>query len=168
MQCRVVWSSDASHHCFSGSRLQPCVQAARAASSAAIAAQRQFQQQEEAREPLPAFGSGIQFRPTKKVKQQGSSPTSQRSAAVSARVDDMEADDGMHDEMDDTDMQPVSKPRPVGLLSMAGCLTCCHWFALACCAAGKLPLSFPGGAKLIALCKWKNVPERWSVQKSDE
>ncbi|KAL3142675.1 hypothetical protein ABBQ38_002981 [Trebouxia sp. C0009 RCD-2024] len=84
--------------------------AARAASSAAVAAQ-QHMQQEEAKEPLPAFGSGMQFRPTKKVKQQGSSQAPQRSAAVSNRDDEMEADDGMHDEMEDADMQPVTKPR---------------------------------------------------------
>ena len=96
------------------SRLLPCVQAARAASSAAIAAQQQAQQQ-EAREPLPAFGSGIQFRPTKKVKQQGSSQASQKSAAVPHIHGEMDAADEMDDEMEDADVQPVSKPRVVSL-----------------------------------------------------
>lgn len=78
--------------------------AARAASSAAVAAQQQSQPQ-EAREPLPAFGSGIAFRPTKKVKQQASSQAFQKSAAVSNPNDELDADDGM----DDADMQPVSQ-----------------------------------------------------------
>lgn len=146
-------------------RLLPCVQAARAASSAAVAAQ-QHMQQEEAKEPLPAFGSGMQFRPTKKVKQQGSSQAPQRSAAVSNRDDEMEADDGMHDEMEDADMQPVTKPRLVGLLTVAGCLTCFHLFALACCAANKSSSLPPGRAKSIILCKRKNVPEWWCTQTS--
>lgn len=88
----------------------PCVQAARAASSAAVAAQQQSQPQ-EAREPLPAFGSGIAFRPTKKVKQQASSQAFQKSAAVSNPNDELDADDGM----DDADMQPVSQHMMVGL-----------------------------------------------------
>lgn len=78
-----------------------CVQAARTASSAAVAAQQQMPHQ-ESREPLPAFGSGIQFRPTKKAKQQGLIQNSQKSAAVS----NLALDDGS----DDVDVQMVSIP----------------------------------------------------------
>ena len=78
-----------------------CVQAARAASSAAVAAQQQMQHQ-DSREPLPAFGSGIQFRPTKKAKQQGSIQNSQKSAAVP----NLALDDGS----DGVDVQMVSIP----------------------------------------------------------
>ena len=84
-----------------------CVQAARAASSVAAAAQQQMQQQDP-REPLPAFGSGIEFRPTKKAKQQGSSQGPQKSAALPNLPldDDMDDDGGGND----VAMQQVSQP----------------------------------------------------------
>lgn len=62
------------------------VKAARAASSAALLAQRQAQQ-EEPREPLPAFGSGIEFRPTKKARQQSSKPNTAAVKGSTASTD---------------------------------------------------------------------------------
>ena len=101
-----------------------CVQAARAASSAAAAV---LQLQQESREPLAAFGSGIEFRPTKKAKQQGSSQGPQKSAALPnlALDDDIDDDGGGND----VAMQPLSKPALVSFEH-----TCCqdcfymdHW-----------------------------------------
>lgn len=82
------------------------MQAARAASSAAVAAQQQMQQQ-NSREPLPAFGSGIEFRPTKKAKQQGPSQGPQKSAMLPdlSLSADMDADGGSND----VAVQPVLK-----------------------------------------------------------
>lgn len=94
----------------------PFLQAARAASSAAIAAQQQAQP-EASRDALPAFGSGIQFRPTKKVKQQGPSQCAQKTSPAPNLV--------LSDK--DEDMRPASKPalvilRPSMLNTIFGCL----------------------------------------------
>lgn len=73
--------------------------AARAASSAALAAQQQTQHQEP-NEPLPAFGSGIQFRPSKKARQQGSTAASVSavSAVKSVTPESMDDDDQNNEE----------------------------------------------------------------------
>ena len=96
------------------------LQAARAALSAAIATQQQAQP-EESRDSLPAFGSGIQFRPTKKVKQQGSTLTAQRPGPTPTLV--LKDEDEHKDGSDDEDMQPVSKPALVSLV-MPHCQYC--------------------------------------------
>lgn len=83
----------------SGSSNTDQEKAARAASSAAIAAQQQAQP-EASRDALPAFGSGIQFRPTKKVKQQGPSQCAQKTSPAPNLV--------LSDK--DEDMRPASKP----------------------------------------------------------
>ena len=92
------------------------LQAARAASSAAIAAQQQQQQAqlEESRDPLPAFGSGIQFRPTKKVKQQHSAHPAQRAPPAIYLTE--EAEDELNADIDNAeDKQRVSQPMMVSL-----------------------------------------------------
>lgn len=90
-------------------------QAARAASSAALAAQQQAQDQEST-EPLLAFGAGIQFRPSKKARQQGSPAlaTVPGTAATSKSQHNME-DDGDSDEEAEI---PVKKSLPV----LASCM----------------------------------------------
>lgn len=83
--------------------------AARAASSAALATQQQTQHQ-EANEPLPAFGSGIQFRPSKKARQQGSTaaPVYATSVVKSVISQSMEDDDQNNEE----DGMPLMKSHP--------------------------------------------------------
>ncbi|DBB16322.1 TPA: hypothetical protein ACH3X3_014628 [Trebouxia sp. C0006] len=85
--------------------------AARAASSAALAAQQQTQHQEPT-EPLPAFGSGIQFvRPNKKARQQGSTaaPVLAVSVVKSVIPESMDDDDQNNEE----DELPLKKSYPV-------------------------------------------------------
>ena len=95
------------------------MQAARVASSAAAAAQQQMQPQDP-REPLPAFGSGIEFRPTKKAKQQGSIGTPKLAALPNLALDDDMNDDG---EANDVAMRTVSKPALVSF-EFAWCQNC--------------------------------------------
>lgn len=80
-------------------------------------------QQQNSTEPLPAFGSGIEFRPTKKAKQQGPSQGPQRSAMLPelSLNDDMDADGGSND----VAIQPVSKPELVSF-ACAGCKNCSY------------------------------------------
>ena len=80
------------------------MQAARAASSAALAAQQQAPSQEPTG-PLPAFGSGIQFRPTKKAKPQASSGAA---AAAAPKLMSHNADSDDDNEVEENKALPVS------------------------------------------------------------
>ena len=129
------------------------MQAARAASSAAAAAQQQMTQQED-REVLPAFGSGIEFRPTKKAKQQGSSQGPQKSMALSNLApDDDIADDGGGN---DVAMQPVSKPAMVSYECM-WCKFRCYADLWSFCATTTCTLSpVQGLSDGVTYIVWSN------------
>lgn len=81
-------------------------------------------QQQNFSEPLPAFGSGIEFRPSKKAKQQGPSQGPQKSAMLSelSLSDDMDADGASTD----VAVQPMSKSELVSA-TCAGCQNRCHF-----------------------------------------
>ena len=85
------------------------LQAARAASSAA----QPKTQSQEPKEPLPAFGSGIQFRPTKKAKQQPTTQAPQKPVAAS----NLALQDEIEQESEDALMLPAAEPVAVRSLS---------------------------------------------------
>ncbi|DBA81791.1 TPA: hypothetical protein ACH3X1_007520 [Trebouxia sp. C0004] len=87
--------------------------AARVASSAALATQQQMQHQ-ESNEPLPAFGSGIQFRPSKKARQQGSTAAPLSAASVVKSVVSQIMEDG--DQNNDEDEMPLKQSYPVPIM----------------------------------------------------
>jgi len=100
-------------------KLHTLVQAARAASSAALATQQQMQHQ-ESNEPLPAFGSGIQFvRPSKKARQQGSAAVPVSAAPVVKSVVSQSIED---DDQNNEDEMPLKKSDPV-----SGMTFTCFW-----------------------------------------
>jgi hypothetical protein len=100
-------------------KLHTLVQAARAASSAALATQQQMQHQ-ESNEPLPAFGSGIQFRPSKKARQQGSAAVPVSAAPVVKSVVSQSIEDD--DQNNEEDEMPLKKSYPV-----SGMTFTCFW-----------------------------------------
>ena len=78
-------------------------------------------QHQELNEPLPAFGSGIQFRPSKKARQQGSTavPVSAASVVKSVVAQNMDDDDQNNEEAE----MPLKKSYPV-----SGMTFTCFWF----------------------------------------
>lgn len=80
-------------------------------------------QHQESNEPLPAFGSGIQFvRPNKKARQQGSTAAPVSAISVVKSVIPESMDDADDDQNNEEDELPLKKSYPVSGMTIP-----CFW-----------------------------------------